>query len=297
MTGLTSSLYNPARERPFRYDLLIWFIMVHVAGAIAIWYMVYVHFSINTAVMAGILFFFVHLSITMGPHRLYSHDSYKASRALHLSIAVVNTGAMQDGIAWWAGHHMDHHKYSDTPRDPYSILHGFWWAHFIWHLYSTKQVPPSARKLMRSPLLVWQQRNHVWLGALVGFGLPTVLAALWGDPIGWLLVGGFLRLDIQYHLTWSINSVAHYFGKNRYGVGTGCSNPWLGPFTAGEGTDHGKHHIAPDDFRIDSRWWAPDIGKWAIWFCSKIGLAYDLKRVPEEVVQKRAALLRQAAIV
>ncbi|OGG48011.1 hypothetical protein A2761_01380 [Candidatus Kaiserbacteria bacterium RIFCSPHIGHO2_01_FULL_51_33] len=292
---LISPLYNPARERPFRYDLLAWFTIVHVAGIVAIWHMAYVHFSINTAVMAGLLFLLVHLSITMGPHRLYSHDSYKASRALELGIAVVNPGAMQDGIPWWSGHHIDHHKYTDTPRDPYSVLHGFWWAHCIWHLYSTRQVPPSARKLMRKPILVWQQRNHVWLGALVGFGLPTGLGALWGDWVGGFLVGGFLRLVVQYHTTWSINSVAHYFGKSRYGVGTGRSNAWLGPLTAGEGTDHGRHHVAPDDCRIDPRWWALDFGKWAIWLCSKVKLAYDLRRVPEEVVQKRAALLRQTA--
>lgn len=276
-------MMNPALERPFRYDLLAWFSAVHVGAAAAVYYLALVRWNTPTVVMACTLFLLCHLSITMGPHRLYAHAAYKAHPVLEMVLLVLFSGTIQSSALWWSAYHIRHHLFSDTEQDPYTVKHGLLWAHCLWLLYSTDEVPPQGRRLMRNPLLVWQHKQHVRLGLLIGLLLPTALGALWGDWLGGLLVGGFLRLCAQYHATWCINSVSHSFGHRRYG-GTATTNPLLGIPTVGEGSAHDRHHCAPGDYRIDPRWWAPDIGKWVIWLCSCIGLASDLRRTPEDTV-------------
>ncbi len=281
-------LHNPAREQPFRYDMLAWFSLVHVLAGVALWYLCFVQWSTATVVMAGVLFFLCHLSITMGPHRLYSHLSYKAHPSLEVVLVLLFSATFQSSVLWWAAHHMRHHSYSDTERDPYTVRHGFWWAHVVWMLHTSDDVPPEGRRLVQNNLLLWQHKNHLIIGLVVGLLLPTALGALWGDWLGGLLVGGFLRLVVQYHGTWAINSVAHSFGPWRYSSRiTARACYWVLAFTVGEWNHEGHHHASADYRLGNRRWYDIDPGKWVIWLLQYVGATYDLKRVSDEEFDAR----------
>lgn len=296
---MAEKLYNPGRERPVRWYVFWWFAAVHLLGGIGILY-VTEHSNWMTICVAIVLFFVCHLSITVGIHRLYAHRTFepKNAKGYETIILILFSGTSQGDARWWAYRHRQHHDFSDTERDPYTVKHGFWWAHWLWILHDTGKLSDSdARRcpdLMRNQLLDWQEKYGTLLSVLMGLVFPTLVTSLWGDPVGGLLVGGFTRLVVQYHTTWSINSVAHTFGSFRYiRFGTARTQAhWIvfPTITVGEGTSHERHHYAPEDYRIDPRWWAPDLGKWFIWICSRVGLVDrdSLRTIPEEAVRERA---------
>lgn len=283
----TLVLKNPALDQPYRYDLLKWFVVVHVLALVGCVYS-YVFFSGKTIVLAVTLFFLCHLSIRMGVHALYSHGSYKARLPLEIVLNLLFSGTFQNSILWWAGFHRRHHAVSDTEQDPYTVRHGFWWAHCGWLMHSREEVPHEARRLAKNKVLLFQQKYHLHLGVVVGLALPACIAAIWGDLLGGFLVAGFTRLMFQYHCTWVINSVAHRYGGWRYSPHITARTCWLVcAITVGE-WNHERHHFAEDDYRLgNTRWYDPDPGKWLIWSLQWVGLTYDLKRVSDEELAAR----------
>jgi stearoyl-CoA desaturase (Delta-9 desaturase) len=292
---MTTSLTHPASTLPLLWDLVAWFIGVHVLGLVAIWYIFAIHHSGATVVLALSLFAMCHLSITAGMHRFYAHQSYRASKPLQALLLLLSAATFQNSALVWAYLHRLHHWYSDTEGDPYSVRHGFWWAHFLWILRTRTAIEPKKVKdLQRNKLVVWQHRHCHLLGLLVGLGLPTAVATSWGDGLGGLLIAGFLRLVVQYHSTWSINSVAHTFGFRRYVlIGTARLNPYLAISTVGE-NNHERHHLAPEDYRLGPKWYLFDIGKWFIELCAWLRLARGLRTVTEAAVLIRARKLKLA---
>ncbi len=287
------SLQHPNAALPIRWHAVLWFIAVHLLGVAAMWYLYAVYFSWATIALAAVLFLMCHLSITAGMHRLHAHRTYRATKGLEVLLLLLSATAFQFSNYGWSFFHRMHHWFEDTDRDPYSVKHGFWWAHFRWILHTPPQVnPQSVKDLERNKLVMWQDRNYYPLAILIGLVFPTALASLWGDALGGLLVAVFLRLVFQYHFTWSINSVAHRYGSFRYvPMGTARTQGhwmWFPAITVGEGTAHERHHHAHEDYRIDPRWWALDLGKWFIQLCSLIGLASDLRTVSEDKVCERA---------
>lgn len=288
-------LKSPAAALPLMWGRVGWFVLVHAGGVGAIAYMTFVHYSSATAAMAWVLFFLVALSITVDAHRFGSHFSFVLSKVAHVFCAVHFAGALQNTLRWWELMHRRHHAYEDTELDPYTVRHGFWWAHMGWLLrdsdaYYDKHAPVKTDDLDSDPVVVFfEVRWRYYVAALaVGLGLPTALSALWGDHWGGLLVGGFLRLVVQYHTTWAINSVVHYFGENSYAPGKTARSmlnakrwqplmvvPWvvLSILTVGEACAHDRHHKHANDPSIDPRWWAPDVGKWVIGLLAFLGLA------------------------
>jgi stearoyl-CoA desaturase (delta-9 desaturase) len=282
-------LRHPAASLPIRWHIAVWFIAVHLLGVVAILYLLMVLCSGKTIVLAVSLFVMCHLSITAGVHRLYSHRSYVASKPLELLLLLLSTATFQYSTLVWVYFHRLHHWYSDTDKDPYSVRHGFWWAHFLWILRTPETINlQMVKDLERNKLVVWQHRHYHILAVTVGLILPTVLASFWHDALGGLLVGGFLRIMVQYHSTWSINSIAHTFGFRRYfSTGTARLCPYLTISTVGE-NNHERHHLAHEDYRIGPRWYHLDIGKWFIELCSFLKLAHSLKTVSEKTVLERA---------
>ncbi len=282
------TLANPAAARPVNQTMVWWFSGVHAMAVVAVVYLIAVRCETATVMLAVGMFYACHLSITMGPHRLYAHGAYEASWVLEVLLLILSAATLQSSALWWAVYHQRHHFVTDTERDPYTVLHGFWWAHFWWMLHARKEVPPGGRRLVGNKLLILQHKYYWPLGLLAGLGLPTAIASLWGDPVGGFLVAGFLRLVPQYHLTWSVNSVAHTFGWRRYpNQGTARTNPLLALFTVGE-TYHERHHLAEGDYRLGNRWYDLDVGKWAVWLCAQIWLARNLNTVSEEIVIAKA---------
>lgn len=230
------------------------------------------------------------LSITGGYHRLWSHKAYEASPALKWFFALWGAGALQNSILIWASDHRRHHRHvDDNELDPYSAGRGLWFSHIGWMLRKYKsndQDFSNARDLLRDPVVVWQDKHYVALTLLMNLGLPLMLGIWHGDVIGTVLLVGLLRLVVNHHVTFFINSLAHFWGSRPYTeTNSARDNGFLAFLTYGEGY-HNYHHIFQADYRNGIRWWQWDPTKWMIALCSHVGLARNLNRVPDFKIQR-----------
>ena len=239
----------------------------------------------------------VGLSICAGYHRFFSHRSYEASAAVQIFYAIFGAMAAQNSILWWSSSHRIHHQYVDRDWDPYSIKRGFWWAHILWIFYrhDAPDAASNAADLLENPIVQWQDRWYRVILVVGGFGLPTLVGAMFGDPLAGLLWGGFLRLAVIHQTTFFVNSLAHYVGKPTYNAEVSARDNWaVALLTLGEGY-HSFHHRFPADFRNGVRWFHWDPAKWFIATLGAMRLASDLRSAaPPRVEQARLdAELRQ----
>lgn len=230
------------------------------------------------------------LSITGGYHRLWAHKAYEAHPALKWFFAFWGAGALQNSILIWASDHRRHHRHvDDDHRDPYSASRGLWFSHMGWMLrqYNTNEPDFSnARDLQRDPVVMWQDRHYVALTVFMNAGLPALLGLWHGDVIGTLLIVGLLRLVVNHHVTFFINSLAHYWGSRPYTEANSArDNGFLAFLTYGEGY-HNYHHIFQTDYRNGIRWYQWDPTKWMISLCARLGLARNLTRIPDFKIQR-----------
>lgn len=230
------------------------------------------------------------LSITGGYHRLWAHNAYEAHPALKVFFALWGAGALQNSILIWAADHRRHHRHvDDTEKDPYSASRGLWFSHIGWMLRWYVPGEPdfsNAQDLQRDKVVMWQHNNYVALTLLMNLGLPILLGVALGDVIGTVLLVGLLRLVVNHHVTFFINSLAHFWGSQPYTESNSArDNGFLAFLTYGEGY-HNYHHIFQADYRNGIRWWQWDPTKWMIAACSRIGLAKNLNRVPNFKIQR-----------
>jgi stearoyl-CoA desaturase (delta-9 desaturase) len=186
--------------------------------------------------------------------------------------------------------HRVHHKdVDDVDHDPYSIKRGFWYAHMGWMLrdYPSSQLDyKNAKDLMEDKYVMFQHRFYLPLVLLMNVGLPLLMGWAMGNVWGGLLLLGVLRLVLSHQFTFFINSLAHCWGRQPYTQdNTARDNDFLAFFTYGEGY-HNYHHLFQWDYRNGIRWWQYDPTKWLIAVSSWVGLAKNLKRVPEFQIQK-----------
>ena len=236
------------------------------------------------------------MSITSGYHRLWAHRTYKAHWSVRVLFMVFGGMALQNSILIWATDHRRHHQFVDrNDKDPYSAGKGFWFSHIGWMLRyyeSGKYDFSNGKDLEQDPIVAWQHRYYIPLVLATNVGLPLALGWLAGDLWGVFLLAGLLRLVLIHHTTFFINSLAHMWGTRPYtDENSARDNPVLAFVTYGEGY-HNFHHIFERDYRNGIRWWQWDPSKWLIWSLSKLGLASDLKRVPDVTIQ-RARLAMQ----
>jgi stearoyl-CoA desaturase (delta-9 desaturase) len=230
------------------------------------------------------------MSITGGYHRLWAHRAYRAKPAVRWFFALWGAGALQNSILIWASDHRRHHRHvDDAELDPYSASRGLWFSHMGWmlrHYESNETDFSNARDLERDPIVMFQHRHYVALTTFMNLGLPLVLGVWHGDIIGTVLLVGLLRLVVNHHVTFFINSLAHYWGTRPYTEANSArDNGFLAFLTYGEGY-HNFHHIFQTDYRNGIRWWQWDPTKWMIAFFERVGLASDLQRVPDFKIQR-----------
>lgn len=230
------------------------------------------------------------MSITGGYHRLWAHKAYEASPALKWFLAFWGAGALQNSILVWASDHRRHHRHVDDDElDPYSAGRGLWYSHIGWMLRpynSTETDLSNARDLQRDPVVMWQDKHYGALTLFMNLGLPLLLGIWHGDIIGTLLLVGLLRLVVNHHVTFFINSLAHFWGSRPYTESNSArDNGFLAFLTYGEGY-HNYHHIFQADYRNGIRWWQWDPTKWMIALCSRLGLASNLNRVSNFKIQR-----------
>ena len=248
---------------------------------------------VAVAVAAG-LYVLRMFAITGFYHRYFSHRTFKTSRAAQVLFALLGASAAQRGPLWWAAHHREHHQHSDRAGDAHSPgQHGFLWSHMGWFLsrknYATRL--HRVRDLARYPELRWLDRND----ALAPFALGTGLfllgvllerAAPGLGTNGWqMLVWGFFISTVAvYHATYTINSLAHRFGRQPYATGDESRNNFfLALITFGEGW-HNNHHRYPASARQGFRWWEIDLTYYGLRLMSALGLIWDLRPVPARIL-------------
>ncbi|UJF22151.1 acyl-CoA desaturase [Shewanella sp. OMA3-2] len=230
------------------------------------------------------------LSITAGYHRLWSHKAYKAHPVMRVLFALGGALALQNSAIHWCSDHRVHHKHVDNnDKDPYSAKMGFWYSHIGWMLreYQASRYSDynNVRDLQNDPILVWQHKHYLALVILMNIGLPAFLGWLNGDVISMVLMAGLLRLVVVHHCTFFINSLAHIWGKQPYtDKNSARDNAFLALLTYGEGY-HNFHHIFENDYRNGIKWWDYDPTKWLIRLMSWVGLASDLRKVPQEKIE------------
>ena len=237
-----------------------------------------------------LLFVYSGISITAGYHRLWSHKTYKAHPILRVFLAFGGALALQNDILNWASDHRRHHRHvDDNKKDPYSAGRGFWFSHIGWILRNYESASDdfsNVQDLKRDPIVMWQHRNYLSLVLLANIALPAFLGFINGDIIAGLLLGGLLRLVINHHTTYLINSLAHMWGKQTYSNQVSArDNPFLALITFGEGY-HNYHHTFQWDYRNGVKWWHFDPTKWIINLLSRVGLTYGLKRCSLEQIEK-----------
>ncbi len=230
------------------------------------------------------------LSITGGYHRLWAHNAYEAHPALKWFYALWGAGALQNSILIWASDHRRHHRHvDDNEQDPYSAGRGLWFSHMGWMLRdypSGENDFSNARDLQRDPVVMFQHRHYVALTTLMNLGPPVLVGVLLGDVIGTVLLAGLLRLVVNHHVTFFINSLAHFWGSRPYTEDNSArDNGFLAFLTYGEGYQN-YHHIFQNDYRNGIRWWQWDPTKSLISLCAKIGRASKLNRVPDFRIQR-----------
>jgi stearoyl-CoA desaturase (delta-9 desaturase) len=244
-----------------------------------------------------VLIYFSGMSITAGYHRLWSHKAYEANPVVRVVLSIGGAMALQNSILHWCSDHRIHHKHVDNNEsDPYSAKMGFWYSHIGWMLreYQVDRYSDysNCRDLQKDKVVMWQHRHYLAIMLSANFGVPILLGWLNNDIWGMLLLAGVFRLVVVHHVTFFINSLAHIWGRQPYtDKNSARDNDILAFFTFGEGY-HNFHHIFEYDYRNGIRWWQFDPSKWLIRGLSFLGLARNLRRCPEERIEKARLVMQ-----
>lgn len=280
----------------YNWPILWFFGVTTIIGVVGTPWYIY-RYGVSVPELALFLFYMVAtgLAITVGYHRLLSHNTYKTNRFIQFTLLFFGAAAFeQSGLTWSSGHR-DHHRFVDTDLDPYSIKKGFWYAHIGWMtLWHQKPDYNNVKDLLKDKLVMHQHNHYVLWGFVAGIATPIVIGALIGHALGALILAVGLRLTLVYHATFCINSVCHTFGKPTFDIHATARDHWfVAILTYGEGY-HNFHHRFPTDFRNGIRWYHWDPSKWVIIILKKLGLAWDLQTVSDETIrQARLAAEKQ----
>jgi stearoyl-CoA desaturase (Delta-9 desaturase) len=274
----------PLPKRRVRWLGLIFFIAIHVIGIVGT--PLYIYYRGITAPEIALFFAYsaiTGMSITIGYHRLFAHSTFDASPVVKFFLLFFGAATFEESALKWASQHRQHHMFTDTEHDPYGVDKGFWHAHIGWILlWRHRTNYKNVNDLRKSRLVRNQHDYHAWWSVGGGFVLPMLLGWWIGHPLGAFIMVVCLRIVLVLHSSFFINSFAHTFGKKTFNRVQSARDNWLGAIlTNGEGF-HSFHHRFPTDYRNGVRWYHWDPTKWCIFVMSKVGLAWDLRRTPDQ---------------
>jgi stearoyl-CoA desaturase (delta-9 desaturase) len=241
----------------------------------------YFGFSLFDWVLSLVMYIVTGMGITVGYHRLVSHQSFECPNWVKACILVAGGWAMQNSALTWGGDHIRHHAKTDEEEDPYNATKGFWHSHCGWLFYDTPyRTQKYEIRLRRDPVVMWQDRYY-WPIVVTGLLLPFVLGLWhggWQGGISAFLLGGLFRMFMVLNSTFTINSLCHMVGTQPHSKKDSSRDSWLVSFVSfGEGY-HNFHHAYARDFRNGPKWYNFDPSKWIIYTFSVIGLATNLRR-------------------
>jgi stearoyl-CoA desaturase (delta-9 desaturase) len=231
------------------------------------------------------------LGITVGFHRMLTHKSFATSRPVQALWMMMGCLALEGDPITWASTHIQHHAHSDGEDDPHSPLEGLWHAHVGWLFNHAHNINVYGSWLKRDKTVVWVSRYWLlWAG--IGLLIPALVA-------GWsgFIWGGLVRIFLTHHITWSVNSICHTFGRRDYNTRDASRNNFIvGLLAFGEGW-HNNHHAFPRSAFHGLRWYQIDISGYVIRAMESVGLVWNVFRVKPEDERKRslAPQLHEAA--
>ncbi|MEK6216422.1 MAG: fatty acid desaturase, partial [Boseongicola sp.] len=169
------------------------------------------------------------MGITIGFHRLLTHNAFETHRFMRALWTIFGALSVEGSPLVWCAVHRKHHAKSDKRGDPHSPhvhgegivnrVRGFWFAHAGWLFTGHWSYPDLERyvpDLLEDKLLVAVDRMY-YLWVLISLAIPTAIAGLvtmtWEGAFLGFLWGGVVRVFLGHHITWSINSVCHVFGR------------------------------------------------------------------------------------
>jgi stearoyl-CoA desaturase (delta-9 desaturase) len=245
------------------------------------------------------------LGVTLGYHRMFTHRAFEASRWFRTTIAILGSMAVEGSVITWVADHRKHHAFTDVQGDPHSphlsgpgfwgAIKGLWHAHVGWLFESvgTADRQRFAADLLKDRALrIVDKLFGLWvlLSFVIPFALGWVIGGGLGAALTALLWGGFVRVFLLHHVTWSINSICHFFGRRRFDVEDESRNVfWLAPLSMGEAW-HNNHHAFPTSAFHGLRPWErlADPTGLVIAALEKLGVVRNVVRVSPERQQAKA---------
>jgi stearoyl-CoA desaturase (Delta-9 desaturase) len=264
--------------------------------------------AVDLAILAA-MYLVSAVGITVGFHRLLTHRAFQTHKWMERTLAVMGSLSVQGSVIDWVADHRKHHAHTDEEGDPHSPhvghgsgLKGLWYAHTGWLLQTQGQADwkryaadlyedTGMRRIgRRFPLIALLT---LLIPAAAGFLLDgfTLGAALRG-----LIWGGLVRVFLVHHVTWSVNSICHFFGRRRFAVDDRSTNvAWLAVLSLGESWHH-NHHAFPRSAFHGLRRWEVDLSGLIISLLERCGLAWNVVRItPERQLQKLARAAAEPA--
>jgi stearoyl-CoA desaturase (Delta-9 desaturase) len=251
-----------------------------------------------------IMYVLTGLGVTVGFHRHLTHRSFKTSKPLRGLLAILGSVAIEGPVISWVADHRKHHTYSDQEGDPHSphvghdggfrgALKGLAHAHVGWLFIHTHRGARKryARDLLDDPVISFVDRTFlVWAlgGFVAAFGLGYAIGGTLDAALTGLLWGAGVRMLVVHHVTYSINSLCHFFGRRRFPTGDESRNLlWLAIPTFGESW-HNNHHAFPTSAFHGMRRWEIDPSAIVIRALERVGLVWDVVRIEPERQAKKA---------
>lgn len=262
---------------------MIFFYSLVTAGAFyGVWYGFVNGYSLSSFMLA--LFFSVYtgLGISLGLHRHDTHQSFKAHPAVLCALSI---GAWMGGMrkATWIPNHELHHVKEDTSHDPHTPYlfntngdwWGFWWSHLVWMLVPRPYLETLKKTDVSKISFIRTERYLFFPCLILGFAIPS---ALFGWEGLWI---SFLRMFYVLHVTFSINSAGHMFGKPVRRKSLSRNGTWIGAlFTIIGERYHANHHADQRCAFLGWRWFDVDAGKWLLCVLEQLGLVYHIHKPP-----------------
>jgi stearoyl-CoA desaturase (delta-9 desaturase) len=252
-----------------------------------------------------ILYLSTGFGITVGFHRHFTHRSFKTSGPVRAVLAALGSVAIEGPVISWVADHRKHHAFADVEGDPHSphvdhgvgwrgALRGLWHAHWGWLFIHTQRGKREryAPDLLKDPVVSFIDRTFIFW-ALGGFAAAFLLGMALGGSLTagltGLLWGGGVRILVLHHMTYSINSLCHFFGSRRFPTDDHSRNLlWLSIPTFGEAW-HNNHHAFPTSAAHGLRWWEVDPSAIVIGTMEKLGLVWDVIRIEPERQARKAS--------
>jgi stearoyl-CoA desaturase (delta-9 desaturase) len=257
--------------------------------------------DLTDLIVLAVMYIVTAVGITVGFHRLLTHRAFASYPWVERTFAVMGSLSVQGSVMDWVADHRKHHAHTDQEGDPHSPhvghgsgLSGLWHAHVGWLMETQGQADWKryASELYEDPAMRGIGRAFPFL-AVLSLAIPTVAdCALHGFTVGGalrgLVWGGLVRIFFVHHVTWSVNSVCHFFGSRRFDLEDHSTNVgWLAVLSLGESWHH-NHHAFPRSAYHGLRWYEIDPSGLIIAGMQKVGLAWNVVRITPERQQARS---------